>query len=125
MDDSEAMINQLRDRSMSEVTLAQVAAATKKVIDNPRLEDAMCKSIRGLSTGGTQFRCLLEEVHIALKILSKQHAKLQAFVERWAKFRTVRYPYLFMRLWLNPGAFRVSNSTSSGLAYPQPKCSFF
>jgi hypothetical protein len=90
MDDSEAMIDRLR--FMSTVTLAQVAAATEKVINNPGLGEAMSKSIRQLGTGGTLLKGLLVEIHITLGRISKNHTTLHAFVVRWAKFRTVRYP---------------------------------
>jgi hypothetical protein len=90
MDDSEAMIDRLR--FMSTVTLAQVAAATEKVINNPGLGEAMSKSIRQLGTGGTLLKGLLVEIHITLRRISKNHTTLQAFAERWGTFRKVRYP---------------------------------
>jgi hypothetical protein len=88
MDDSEAMINQLR--STSNVTSAQVAAATKNAINNPRLGKAVLESIREMGAGGAQLRRSFERAHELLRTLSEEHPTLRSLVDQWGVLHRVR-----------------------------------
>jgi hypothetical protein len=93
MADNEAMIDQLR--SASGVTPAQVAAAIKNAINNPRMGEAVLNSIREMGVGSAQLRRSFERAHELLKTLSEEHPTLHSLADRWDALCRVR---------VNPGA---------------------